>query len=77
MSFDPIFLLGLFLFFFFSFFFLFYWISLGFQCDRLVWIPVSILLHSGRPKALILREMVVDDGGYVGLVGVGGRNLGP
>ena len=50
---------------------------IGFQCDRLVWIPVSILLHSGRPEVLILREMVVDDGGYVGLVGVGGRNLGP
>ena len=50
---------------------------MGFQCDRLVWIPVSILLHSGRPEVLILREMVVDDGGYVGLVGVGGRNLGP
>ena len=66
------FLLGLFLYFFF-----FYWFSLGFRCDRLVWISVSILLHSGRPKALILREMVVDDGGYMGLVGVGGRNLGP
>ena len=46
------FLLGLFL------FFLFYWFSLGFRYDRLVWIPASILLHGGRPEASILREMV-------------------
>ena len=39
------------------FYFSLYWFSLGFQCDRLMWIPVSV------------REMVVDDGGCVGCVG--------
>ena len=59
------FLLGLFLYFFF-----FYWFSLGFRCDRLVWIPASILLHSGRSEVSILREMVANDGGCVGCVGL-------
>ena len=30
---------------------------------------MSILLHSGRLEASILREMVADDGGCVGCVG--------
>ena len=58
------FLLGLFLYFFF------YWFSLGFRCDRHVWIPTSILLHSGRLEVSILREMVANDGGCVGCVGL-------
>ena len=33
------------------------------------WMLVSILLHSGRLEASILREMVADDGGCVGCVG--------
>ena len=53
---------------FFTFFF--YWFSLGFRCDRLVWIPASILLHSGRSEVSILREMVANDGGCVGCVGL-------
>ena len=53
---------------FFTFFF--YWFSLGFRCDRLVWIPTSILLHSGRLEVSILREMVANDGGCVGCVGL-------
>ena len=64
---------GVFWFFFTGFvslLFFFYWFSLGFRCDRLVWILASILLHGGRPEASILREMVADDGGYVGCVGL-------
>ena len=59
-----------FLVFFIGFVSFFYRFSLGFWCDRLVWILASILLHGGRPKASILREMVADDGGYVGCVGL-------
>ena len=61
---------GVFWFFFIGFVSFFYRFSLGFWCDRLVWILASILLHGGRPKASILREMVADDGGYVGRVGL-------
>ena len=61
---------GVFWFFFIGFVSFFYRFSLGFRCDRLVWILASILLHGGRPEASILREMVADDGGYVGCVGL-------
>ena len=59
-----------FLVFFIGFVSFFYRFSLGFRCDRLVWILASILLHGGRLEASILREMVADDGGYVGCVGL-------
>ena len=61
---------GVFWFFFIGFVSFFYRFSLGFRCDRLVWILASILLHGGRLEASILREMVADDGGYVGCVGL-------
>ena len=35
-----------------------------------MWIPASILLHSGRSEVSILREMVANDGGCVGCVGL-------